>query len=290
MNRSLSYISKSACYAEKTSGVEVYNLMDDILADYDNKFEWLRNELIDIRNKVFVRGGLRIHIAAEKEDIETVKKHIYSLKEELPEREYECFDITLPEINKEAFTTDGMVAYNGKAVNYVDLGFEYNGSLSVLKTIINREFLWNTVRVKGGAYGCGLGVTRNGNMFMYSYRDPNIEYTYDAYNSIGDFVRSFECDKKLMDRFIIGTVSVMDRPKSKAVRAKEALMKYILGITYETSLKDRKEILSTDIEKIKGFDKLFDEAAKIDYICTVGGRELIEKSKIGFESIVPLIK
>ena len=82
----------------------------------------------------------------------------------------------------------------------------------------------------------------------------------------------------------------MDRPKSKAVRAKEALMKYILGITYEMSLNDRKSVLTTDIEKIKRFDKLFDEVAEMDYICTVGGRDLVDRSELDFENVVPLIK
>lgn len=290
MNRSLSYISKTACYTEKTSGVEVYDLMSDILGDYDNKFEWLKAELLGIADKLFVKEGMRSHIAADEADIQNVVERINSLKDRLKDGTGTDYDIILPKITKEAFTTDGMIAFNAKSANFVKLGYEYEGSLSVLKTIINREFLWNTVRVKGGAYGCGLGITRNGNMFFYSYRDPNIKYTYDAYNKIGDFIRSFECDKKLMDRYIIGTVSVLDRPKTKAVRAKEALAKYILGITYEKNKKERKEILTTNIEKIKQFDKLFDEAAKIDYICTVGGRDLINKSDIRFEKVVPLIK
>ena len=45
-----------------------------------------------------------------------------------------------------------------------------------------------------------------------------------------------------------------------------------------------------DIEKIKRFDKLFDEVAEMDYICTVGGRDLVDRSEIDFEKVVPLIK
>lgn len=290
MNRSLSYVSKSAYYAERTSGIDMYKLICDILNDYDAKFDSLKAELKDIAARIFVKEGLRSQIAAEKCDMGIIKEKINDLKSRLKESNGEKYEILLPDTKKEAFTTDGMIAYNGKAVNFAKLGYKYDGSLSVLKTIINREYLWNTVRVKGGAYGCGLGITRNGNMFMYSYRDPNIKYTYDAYDSIGDFIRSFNCDRKLMDRYIIGTISVADRPKTKSIRAKEALAKYILGITYEKSLEERKEILSTDIEKIKHFDKLFDECAKIDYICTVGGRDLINKSEIEFETVLPLIK
>ena len=75
-----------------------------------------------------------------------------------------------------------------------------------------------------------------------------------------------------------------------AVRAKEALTRYILGIDRDTLLRERAEILDTDIEKVKQYTKLFDELAKIDYICTVGSRSLIAKTDTDFERVVPLIK
>ena len=41
-------------------------------------------------------------------------------------------------------------------------------------------YLWNAVRVQGGAYGTGMGARLNGNLFSYSYRNPNLENTRAA--------------------------------------------------------------------------------------------------------------
>lgn len=34
----------------------------------------------------------------------------------------------------------------------------YSGSMNVLKNVLGNEYLWNNVRVKGGAYGCMCGL------------------------------------------------------------------------------------------------------------------------------------
>lgn len=290
LHRSLSYISKAVYYCDRTNSIDLYKLICDILNDYDNKFDGLEEEMISLAEKIFTKKNMRVHIAAEKAGIERAGICIARINDRLGDNDSERYGISLPEIRREAFTADGMVAYNAKAANYTDLGYKYDGSMNVLKTIVNREYLWNAVRVKGGAYGVGMGITRNGNVFMYSYRDPNIKYTYGCYNEIGGFLRNFKCDEKLMDRYIIGTVSVLDRPKSMALRAKEALTRYIMGIDKAELIKERAEILDTNTGKIKQFTKLFDELAKIDYICTVGGRSLIDREDMDFERVIPLIK
>ena len=290
LHRSLSYISKAVYFCDRTNSVDLYKLICEILSDYDGKFECLKGEMKAMAASIFTKENMRAHIAAEKDGTEKAKIRIAGIRNKLPQGNGKKYAIALPDIKREAFTSDGMVVYNAKAASYTGLGYKYSGSMDVMKTIVNREYLWNAVRVKGGAYGAGMGITRNGNVFMYSYRDPNISYTYNCYNGVGEFLKSFNCDKKLLDRYIIGTVSILDRPKSMAVRAKEALTRYILGIDRDTLLRERAEILDTDIEKVKQYTKLFDELAKIDYICTVGSRSLIAKTDTDFERVVPLIK
>ena len=290
LHRSLSYISKAVYFCDRTNSVDLYKLICEILSDYDGKFEYLKGEMKAMAASIFTKENMRAYIAAEKDGAEKAKIRIETIRNKLPKGNSEKYAIALPEVKREAFTADGMVVYNAKAANYVGLGYKYSGSMDVMKTIVNREYLWNAVRVKGGAYGAGMGITRNGNVFMYSYRDPNISYTYNCYNGAGEFLKNFNCGKKLLDRYIIGTVSVLDRPKSTAARAKEALTRYILGIDRDTLLRERAEILDTDIEKIKQYTKLFDELGKLDYICTVGSRSLIAKTDTNFERVVPLIK
>ena len=54
----------------------------------------------------------------------------------------------------------------------------------MLKVIFSYDYLWINVRVKGGAYGCMGGSSRNGDFYMVSYRDPNLEKTNDIYTRV----------------------------------------------------------------------------------------------------------
>ena len=58
-------------------------------------------------------------------------------------------------------------------------GFKYHGSMSVLKVIMNYEYLWQNIRVLGGAYGCMSGFSHDGMGYFVSYRDPNLKETLE---------------------------------------------------------------------------------------------------------------
>ena len=75
-------------------------------------------------------------------------------------------------------------------------------------------YLWENVRVKGGAYDCMSSYGYAGNVYFCSYRDPNLNKTNDVYNGIPEFLRNFnESDRDIL-KYIIGTVSNLDRPRT----------------------------------------------------------------------------
>ena len=64
--------------------------------------------------------------------------------------------------------------YVARAGNYAKKGILYQGINKVVKTILAYDYLWNEVRVKGGAYGTGMSCSGTGMMQAYSYRDPDV--------------------------------------------------------------------------------------------------------------------
>ena len=70
-------------------------------------------------------------------------------------------------------------------------GSRYSGTVRLLSNIVSLSYLWNMVRVQGGAYGAGMHSGRGGSIFCYSYRDPSPDKTLEVYRGIGDFVRQF---------------------------------------------------------------------------------------------------
>ncbi len=65
-------------------------------------------------------------------------------------------------VKNEAFKTASQVQYAALAGNYKEKGFEYTGALEVLQVIFSYGYLWENIRVKGGAYGAMCSFARLG--------------------------------------------------------------------------------------------------------------------------------
>ena len=68
------------------------------------------------------------------------------------------------------------VNYVGKAANlYEDAGYELSGAAYVINKHLGATWLWDRVRVSGGAYGGFCDFDPHSGMFSFlSYRDPNL--------------------------------------------------------------------------------------------------------------------
>jgi Zn-dependent M16 (insulinase) family peptidase len=78
----------------------------------------------------------------------------------------------------------------------------YTGALKVLKNILNFEYLWSNLRVKGGAYGCMAGFGRSGEAYFVSYRDPNLRETIKVYEKLPEYLADFRCSDRDMTKIM----------------------------------------------------------------------------------------
>ena len=71
-----------------------------------------------------------------------------------------------------------------------------SGSAHVVVKYLRTTWLWDNVRVQGGAYGgfCALDH-RSGNFAFLSYRDPNLLETLDIYDRTPAFLKRAELDQ-----------------------------------------------------------------------------------------------
>ena len=62
-------------------------------------------------------------------------------------------------------------------------------SLLVMQELLTMNFLLPYVREQGGAYGAGCSVDGSGLISLYSYRDPNVDATYDQFErAVGELI------------------------------------------------------------------------------------------------------
>lgn len=272
---------------ELTSGIQYYRFLCEIDAQLEQNPEAVVATLQKTASLVFTEGNLEIAFGCEKEDCSMVKEALDTLP--LPKKDCQpaTYQFALhPE--KAAFTATGGVVYNITSFDYRKHGIPYHGKFKVLKTIINLEYLWNKVRVQGGAYGGGCKFLRSGFSYFYSYRDPNLAETYDIYQNLRRDIETFQADEREMTKYILGTINELDQPKTNIDRLNAAINKFYTGITDEMLIQERQEILQTtdaDIRSCQDLLKLVD----CENICTIGNEQKIKSQADLFTNIRPLI-
>lgn len=285
--RATSYFSPIARYEETLIGLSFYKFISDIENNYEERFEEVVKNLQTLCSSIFNKNNLILGFTGEEKDYLSFEKSFKVLYdnlngEDLPTVHY-SFNF---EALNEGLMTSSDVQYVAKAYNFKELGYNYTGSLQVLKTIIGFDYLWNRVRVQGGAYGAFASFQWGGNTVFTSYRDPNITETLEAYNKAGDFVENFNADEREMTKYIIGTISELDSPLTPALKGTVADEYYIRHIKQADIQRERDEILNTKVNDIKKLAPVISEAMQKNYFCVLGNEEKIKKNKDIFGSII----
>ena len=74
------------------------------------------------------------------------------------------------------------VNYVAKGCPIYEPGEAVHGSSSVIAKYLRTAYLWDRVRVQGGAYGCSMSFDRLSGLGTFSsYRDPALDATLEAY-------------------------------------------------------------------------------------------------------------
>jgi len=244
----------------------------------------IAEKLKALRERVFTRANLFVLMGGQEKTLSGMKAHVSEIYEKLPEGAKNDITEKFQSCGrKSALVAPSIVMYNGAAADFRKAGIEYNGHMAVAVNIVNLQYLWNKVRVVGGAYGCGSAIRKDGFVYFYSYRDPNIDSTFEIFAGTGNFLRDFECGEREMAKFIIGTINSIDKPKTNSDKLQEALRFHILNVDYAKEQKYRDEILSTTLGDIKECGKVFDTVSGLENICAIGAQTLIDKSKTKFD-------
>lgn len=191
-----------------------------------------------------------------------------------------------PVPHKEGIITPGQVQYVVQAGMFQA---PYTGSMLVTRQILGLDYLWNRLRVQGGAYGAFAGFTRQGSLYFASYRDPNLSTTLHAYQGIVNYLKNFHCGEKDLEKFIIGTIGGMDIPLTPALRIHTGISRSRTGQTQAMVQKVREEVFETTVQSIQRLADVVQEALCHSSICVVGSKEMITREKNVFDDIFEVL-
>ena len=284
--RALSYSSPVAQFKELMGGIDFYNELIRIEKNFEAEKSRLIANLNKLREMIFRADNMMISYTSTQEGLDGIPQLIGELKGHLYQQEIKGLSCVIHcEKKNEGFKTSSQVQYVARAGNFIDGGVEYSGALQILRVILGYDYLWQNVRVKGGAYGCMSSFNRLGEGYFVSYRDPNLEKTIEVYERVADYLRSFSVEERDMTKFIIGTISSIDRPLTPAGKGERSLGVYMNNISEEMIRQEREQVLDATQQDIRKLAEVVDAVMKAGLVCVIGSEERVEQAREIFMTV-----
>ncbi|KAH6557476.1 hypothetical protein KP509_1Z112400 [Ceratopteris richardii] len=262
--------------SEQMGGLSYFDFLQNLERQVDNDWSSVSASLEKIRLSFLCSQGALVNLTAQSKLITKAEAYAASLLDALPSMRIgntskwnSCLDLC-----NEGLAVPTQVNYVGKAYNIYDTGYELNGHAYVISKYISNTWLWDRVRVSGGAYGGFCDFDSHSGVFSYlSYRDPNLLETLEIYVKTPEFLRGVELDQDSLSKAIIGTIGDVDAYQLPDVKGYTSMIRYQLGITEEERKQRREEIMSTKLKDFKEFANILEAASKSKSVAVVVASE-----------------
>ncbi len=281
--RAAGYFNESAALTDLMGGIPFYRLLEKLEKNFEEEKDKLIETLQMMMKQMFRADNVMLDYTSPLDEEAGIRESFLSFKKKLYTEPVEKDDRVVPVVKRnEGFQTSAQVQYVCRAGDFSRNGLEYTGSLKVLRVIMGYDYLWNNVRVKGGAYGCMSAFRRNGSSYFVSYRDPNLGKTIETYEKVVEYLENFDADEREMTQFIIGTLSGEDTPLTPAAKGKRSFAAYMSNIDETLLQKERNELLATTKEDIRNLAVYMRTFLEQDCLCVIGNTNAIEAEKDRF--------
>lgn len=280
-------LSRAGACNEMVSGATAYRRTRELAHNYANHEEAFLDGLQEMANTIFNRNNLIFSITADETEISTFKDLSKGIISALPDTLLPKQTLIVPELPRhEALITSAEVVYAVQSGTLLPDGMGYNGSFEVLKAYLSRDYLWNTVRQMGGAYGCFIQFSPiSGNFAVISYRDPQVRKTYESYQAMSRVISDLALPDEVLQQLIIGTYGNFTPHQASAAKGASARNDYLNGINTEFKKQRIREIISTSLQDMRSYADAFASMQTNSHRMIIGNRAKIEADSDLFDQL-----
>ena len=279
-------LSAEGLVRECTSGVTYCQWLKDFERDFEGRAEQMRAALQSLCGRIFTTGRLTVSVTGAEDDTALEQVLLAGLPAS-PRNEYRC-EIKPWGRRREGIAIPTDIAFAALGGNLLEGGYAYSGTLRVAGRVVSLAYLWNVIRVQGGAYGTGLAANDTGIASFYSYRDPNGLRSLGCYRQTADFMEQFCATDPDMTGFIIGAVAESEPNMMPRMRGKQSDALYFKGVSYADRCRYRKEMLETSIQSLAKWIQPLRELAANSGVCVIGSLKQLENCGAELDAIITL--
>ena len=236
---------------EQMGGIRYLHFIRQLVKDVETDWASVLAKLERIRSLLTDRRNMIINLSAEEKGLRAVQANLEEYIHSIPLRTEEAkIHDWIGELRKfeglgEGFIVPTQVNYVGKGGQIYQVGEETSGSDAVVSRFLRTSWLWDKVRVVGGAYGAMNSFSAQSGVFKYvSYRDPNLKQTLDTYDATPEFLKevSSEMSSSTLSNAIIGMIGDMDAPMAPDQKGFTSMDRYLTGLSDEMRQRRREQV------------------------------------------------
>ncbi len=277
---------------ESCGGIDYLAFLKIVQARIESDWPAVITQLQAAWRAVIVRDGLVVNLTADPDQVQLLTEKMRGFIDTLPVALQASRRWEKPLTPRsEGLVTQSSVNYVGKGTNFVELGFAFEGSMLVVNRWLKNGYLWNKVRVEGGAYGGFSRLDRRAGLFCFvSYRDPNLLDTIQVYDRTSDFLRAQTITDRLITESIIGTIGDLDGYMLPDQKGVTSMVRYLTGEDDEKLQAIRDQVLATTANDFRRFAGLLDKVRDQGTVVVLGNEAAIERANAEGKGFLTLVR
>lgn len=271
------HLSDAGRAGELTGGIEYLFFVRQLAERVETDWDSVQDDLEAIRRELLTGDAMLLNLTADADALQANRHPLEKFVQAMPRRGFtpQARLETLPAVN-EGLSIPAQVNYVGKGARLYKLGYRLHGSIYVINNYLGTTYLWEKIRVQGGAYGGFATFDSNTGIWAFlSYRDPNLEATLGNYDRTAEFLRALDVPASEIERAIIGTIGSMDAYLLPDAKGWTSLVHYLTGLDDATRQRRRDQVLGTTIKHFRQFAEVLDAVAREGQVVVLGAEEKI---------------
>ncbi|WP_300156820.1 insulinase family protein [Solidesulfovibrio sp.] len=258
--------------AERLRGIAQLEYLRGLTARIETDYDGVRRDLETLRDVVLTRNNAVVGLTASPADLDGLETAVAGLLDDLPDatpRPQAWTRLAMPA--NEGVPIPAQVHYVGVGLDLNGTGWSFDGADLVAARYLRMAYLWERVRVRGGAYGAFCSLDRiAGQAVFVSYRDPNTEATIEAFRAAGRYLMDADLHDDEMTRAVVGAIGDIDSHMLPDAKGHVAMVRRLVGETPEIRATTRAQVLGATKARFREFGQALAKAAESPAIVVLG--------------------
>lgn len=274
------HFSEAGWANEQMNGVDYLLFLRKLAEKVENDWPAVLQTLEAIRSLLVNRNAMTVNVTVDGASWANFRPSLADFLGEFPANTAKAYQWSPSNgTHYEGLTIPAQVNYVGKGANLYKLGYQLHSSVDVVNNFLGTTWLWDKIRVQGGAYGGFSAFEFRSGVFSYlSYRDPNLLGTLNNYDGTANFLRQQNLTQEEVTKSVIGVIGTLDAYQLPDAKGYNSMLRYLVGDTEEKRQIRREQVLATTLADFKAFADVLDQVAREGHVVVLGSQESIDEA------------